>query len=133
MMKAQISITIVFVVVLSLGMTACQSQPETTQEPAQTSPSAVDIKTVIQQYIEQDAALKGAFLLQDPRTDQVLSLSFDHVHETVHELDNGISSVCVDFTDMAGTIYDVDVFVKANQATPEKLVLHKVNGEEVTP
>ena len=92
-----------------------------------------DVKQAIADYVQQDAALRGAFLLLDHRDGSVLRLSFDHVHDQVHEGEDGGHFACVDFKDAAGNVYDVDVFVKrAGQGyQPARLVLHKVNGEVV--
>lgn len=133
MRKTQVAFVAVWVAALSLSLTACQAQKEAAQTPAQSPPSETDIKASIQRYIEQDRALKGAFLLKDPRSDQPLVLSFDHVHEAVHKSEEGVYSACVDFKDAAGKVYDVDVYVKSTQANPERLVLHKVDGKAISP
>lgn len=93
------------------------------------------VKQSIAEYVQQDEALRGAFLLPDPRDGAVLRLTFDHVHDQVHTAQDGGQYACVDFVDVAGNVYDVDVFLMpAGQGyQPSSLVLHKVNGEVVAP
>ena len=136
MIKRHFANVAILLVVLYTGLAACQSQVETAEEaPAQTPPSDADVKAAIKRYVEEDVALKGGFLLKEPRTDQVQILSFDHVHEAVHEVEDGRYYACVDFKDTAGNIYDVDIYLKgtATELKPDNLIVHKINGEEVNP
>ena len=136
MIKRQFTNGAVLLIVLYVGLAGCQSQVETAQQaPAQTPPSDADVRAAITRYVEEDAALKGGFLLKDPRSDQVQVLSFDNVHEAVHEVEDGRYYACVDLKDTAGNIYDVDIYLKgtASELKPDKLIVHKINGEEVNP
>lgn len=91
------------------------------------------VKT-IESYVQNDARVKEAFLVLDPRSGEPIRLTFDHVHEGVEAHDEGYVA-CVDFKDRTGKVYDVDVVV-GKDAGPEqvaKVFLHKVDGEPVTP
>ncbi|MDA2934691.1 hypothetical protein MYX82_10165 [Acidobacteria bacterium AH-259-D05] len=136
MIKRHFTNGAVLLIVLYMGLAACQSPVETAQQaPAQTPPSDADVKAAIKRYVEEDVALKGGFFLKDPTTDQVQVLSFDHVHEAVNEVEDGRYYACVDFKDTAGNIYDVDIYLKgtATELKPDNLIVHKINGEEVNP
>ncbi len=90
------------------------------------------VTTAIADYVRHDSQLKGGFLIIDPRTDAPLELAFDHVHEGVHATEDGAWVACVDFTDTAGALYDVDVVVRlGEEAEVERVFLHKVNGRAV--
>lgn len=90
------------------------------------------VRAAIDVYVAKDVALKEKFLLLDPRTDAPLALAFDHVHDGVQPHDGGYRA-CVDFTDAAGTRYDVDVVVSLAGEEPEvrEVFLHKIGGEPV--
>jgi hypothetical protein len=86
----------------------------------------------IETYVEQDAQVKEAFLILDPRTGEPLRLAFDHVHAGVKPHDEGYVA-CVDFKDSFGKVYDVDIVTKksSQQFEVAKAFLHKVEGKNV--
>jgi len=89
----------------------------------------------IESYVREDVALKETFLVLDPRSGVPLSLSFDHVHSGVHPHEKGYRA-CVDFTDEAGTIYDLDVVVEVagdKESVVRAVWVHKVGGEAAAP
>ncbi len=90
------------------------------------------VTAAIADYVRHDSQLKGGFLIVDPRTEAPVKLAFDYVHEGVHSTGDGAWIACVDFTDAAGAIHDVDVVVRlGEEAEVERVFLHKVNGQTV--
>lgn len=82
------------------------------------------------------AHIRGAgdtLTLTDPRVGAPVSMTFDHVHESVNETPGGRYVACVDFRDVDGTVYDVDYYVGREDGAlrVEDLVLHKAAGESV--
>lgn len=71
----------------------------------------------------------------DPRTNSPIQLEFDHVHEGVEATSGGRHVACVDFRAAAGTIYDVDSYVKQENGSYRvgDIVMHKAGDEEVLP
>ena len=112
--------------------------PTADARPAENDEVDADTKArvlgAIEAYVKEDEALKEKFLVLDPRSDEPLvALSFDHVHAGVHPHEQGYRA-CVDFTDDAGDLYDVDVVVSLDDqegSTVQKVWLHKVAGEAV--
>ena len=105
--------------------------------PAAAAPELTDsqrqqVLASIASYVEQDEAIKGSFLLLDPRTSQPLALRFDHVHQAVEPDGDGYLA-CVDFKDSAGKVYDVDVVValEGGATRVEQVRLHKADGVAV--
>lgn len=86
----------------------------------------------IERYVREDAAIKGSFLIVDPRSAQPLALTFDHVHSGVKPDGEGYLA-CVDFKDTRGRLYDVDVVVKLDgeSAKVQAVRLHKVEGQSI--
>jgi hypothetical protein len=86
----------------------------------------------IERYLAADAKLKKSFLLIDPRTDRVLRLALDHVHDGVMAHGSGYAA-CADFKDKAGKVYDVDLVVEIenDQAQVREIYLHMADGKQV--
>jgi len=88
----------------------------------------------IKSYVDRDTDVKGRFLILDPRSDEPLALTFDHVHEGVHPHDRGYVA-CVDFKDRTGKVYDVDFVIGKASGSDSFAVrevhLHKVDGKAV--
>jgi len=102
---------------------------------AQTDPdeaTKAQVREAIEQYVEQDARVKEAFLILDPRNGEPLRLAFDYVHEGVEPHDQGYVA-CVDFKDRAGKVYDVDIVMETGSDGLDvaKVFLHKAEGKEV--
>lgn len=91
-------------------------------------------KKAIKEYVQQDQALKGAFLIRDSRTSTVRELTFDYVHDTVHETEDGRYFACVDFK-QGEKVLDLDFYL---EETPgghfqiSDIVIHKIDGKDVT-
>lgn len=101
-------------------------------------PAAVDegtkakVRLEIERYVAADTQLKGYFFIIDPRSDKVLRLTFDHVHDGVSVNPKGYIA-CADFKDKAGKLYDVDIVVDATDepAQVREILLHKVEGKPI--
>lgn len=92
------------------------------------------VKQAIKEYVEQDTALKGAFLIKDPKSSAVRELDFDHIHDSVHETQPGAYYACVDFKE-GEKILDLDFYLKETSAgrfEVSDIVIHKVDGKDVT-
>jgi hypothetical protein len=91
------------------------------------------VRSAIQKYVEEDVALKDAFLVIDPRTGEPLRLAFDNVHAGVTPHEKGYLA-CADFKDRTGKVYDVDLVVgKARDRwEAKKVLLHKIDGKLLT-
>jgi len=87
----------------------------------------------IDRYVQKDVELKKSFLIVDPRSGEPVRLTFDHVHQGVKPHTKGYLA-CVDFTDEAGGLCDVDVVVggSGNEMTVQEVFVHKVDGNPVT-
>ncbi len=88
------------------------------------------VRQEIERYVSSDTQLKKYFLIIDPRTDRVLRLTFDHVHDGVAAHPKGYVA-CADFRDKAGKLYDVDIVVDPAQV--REIYLHKVDGKPISP
>lgn len=102
--------------------------------PLSTALALTPLAAVTQGYVKQDVALKGGFLIFDPRTGNPLRLDFDYVHQGVKPHEDGYLA-CVDFKDAAGTVYDVDVVVSRSGTTVavQKVFVHKIDGKAQVP
>ncbi len=91
------------------------------------------VRQEIERYVAADTELKKFFFIVDPRSDKVLRLTFDHVHQGVGVHAKGYVA-CADFKDKAGKLYDVDIVVDAaNEAAQvREIFLHKVDGKPIT-
>lgn len=87
----------------------------------------------IDRYLQKDIEVKKSFLIVDPRSGEPVRLTFDHVHQGVKLHAKGYLA-CVDFTDAAGSLYDVDVVVggSGSEMTVQEVFVHKVDGNPVT-
>lgn len=86
----------------------------------------------IERYVEEDSAIKGRFLVVDPRTSAPIALTFDHVHDAVKP-EGSQYLACVDLKDARGQLYDVDVVVALEGGSPRiaEVRLHKVDGKAI--
>ena len=75
----------------------------------------------------------GTYPIEDPETDQTLSLELVRVHEErLARTAPNTYFACVDFAAADGTVYDVDFFMTGTSAEDlefEDFSIHKVNGE----
>lgn len=93
--------------------------------------TAAEVRQAIESHVKKDIASKDSFLLIDPQAGKPMSLTFDHVHQSVNKV-NGEYVACVDFQS-AGKTYDVDFFIQPQDGGWEvsRLRLHKINGQEI--
>ncbi len=91
------------------------------------------VRQEIERYVSSDTQLKKYFFIIDPRTDKVLRLTFDHVHDGVAAHPKGYVA-CADFRDKAGKLYDVDIVVDAASDTAQvrEIYLHKADGKLIS-
>lgn len=111
-----------------------------TEHPSEHSAAAqqVDKNTLavaIERFVKEDAALKGgAFLVVDDKTGQVLQLSLHIVHrERLSRVGRYTYFACADFKTPAGKTYDLDIFMKGENAehlTVTEISVHKEDGKE---
>jgi hypothetical protein len=123
-------LTLLATVLMAFGPAAMASAMEA---PPLSDDQRQQVLDSIERYVQTDAAIKGTFLIVDPRSLKPLVLTFDHVHSTVKPAGDGYLA-CVDFRDASGRLYDVDVVVTLDGASPEvqTVRLHKVEGVAIT-
>ncbi len=101
------------------------------EEAAMTAKRDAEVRAALEDYIKKDVALKGGFFIRDAEKDTVQSLAFDNVHMGVHGMPDGSFFACADFMDVAGKVFDLDVYAKPG---PEegweivKILIHKEDG-----
>ena len=124
--------SVVIMAVAALFVLPTSVSPSGTQAEI-TETTKAQVIDAIEKYVEQDAQVKEAFLVLDPRNGEPLRLAFDHVHAGVEPHEKGYAA-CVDFKDRAGKVYDVDIVVgkTAKRMEVAKVFLHKVEGKAVT-
>ncbi len=91
------------------------------------------VQSAVEQYIKQDAELKGGYFLRDPKENAVRDLQFDYVHQGVERTTAGEYLVCVDLLDQSKNRLDVDFWLKptgTGDLAVLKIRIHKVNGVE---
>ena len=97
------------------------------------APTATDVADAVENYVRQDAKMKGGyFLVYDPVRQVPLALTLDRVREDgLRMIDDHEYFTGADFKTDDGSTYDLDVFMKG----PDKdhlevaaITLHKENG-----
>lgn len=117
--------------VFAVAVAVAVARVASAEPPSIGAKTTTDVRRAIQQYVDRDARLKGAFMVLDPRTDTPLALRFDHVHRKIESHPEGLAA-CVDFKDTGGKLYDVDVVVSPSPGhAVRRVVLHKVEGQAV--
>lgn len=115
---------------LCLTVSAQQTAPTTapTAPTTQAEPSAVD---VIARHIEENSE-DGVYRITDPRSGEELALSLAEIHTGAHPVESGEVYHCADFTDSAGTLYDLDMYVGERDGTTQvvEVLIHKAGGQE---
>ena len=92
-----------------------------------------NLARAIESFVEADINLRGAFLVIDPRTNEVLKLNLDKVHkERLSHIGDDVYFACADFNADNGTVYDLDIFLhgkNTDNLTVTEISVHKENGE----
>ena len=92
-----------------------------------------NLAQAIESFVEADITLRGAFLVIDPSTNEVLKLTLEKVHkERLSHVSNNIYFACADFYEDSGKIYDLDIFLQGNNTdnlTVTEISVHKEDGE----
>ena len=92
-----------------------------------------NLARAIESFVEADINLRGAFLIIDPRTNEVLKLNLQKVHkERLSHIGNDVYFACADFNANNGKVYDLDIFLHGNNTdnlTVTEILVHKEDGE----
>ncbi len=127
---------------LMIGFLYGLNQEHPQEHPAEHPSAAIKIDkdnlaTAIEQFVEQDAAIKGGyFLVLDDKTGEVLKLKLDRVHkERLASLGDDTYFACADFSipNPKAKTYDIDIFMKGKAPHDLKvteIMIHKENGKE---
>lgn len=102
------------------------------EEPEASVPAA-EIRAKIESAIHSQ---NDELRLTDPRTEEAVTLAFDHVHEEVVPTEGGRFHACVDYTGPDGAVWDIDYYVDEageGEYRIEDIVIHSIDGESVLP
>ncbi len=116
--------------VMSLLALAGQAQPAGDEVKPET---AAKVRSAVEKYVKQEAALKGGFFLRDAASGQVRDLRFDYVHDGVNLTPESEYRVCVDFVDPSKNQLDVDFDLKpaaSGELEVTRIKVHKVKSGE---
>jgi hypothetical protein len=133
------STVVVMVAALALtvpAVSAAQEHPEHPEEGDATGPALTEaaLASAIESYVESVASRQGGtYPLEDPETGKTLELTLERVHEErLARVGEDTYFACVDFSASDGTSYDVDFFMKGENADDleyQDFSIHKVDGE----
>ena len=88
-----------------------------------------NLARAIESFVEADINLRGAFLVIDPSTNEVLKLNLEKVHkERLSYVGDDIYFACADFNADDGKIYDLDIFLRGtntDELTVTEITVHK--------
>ena len=91
-----------------------------------------NLARAIESFVEADINLRGAFLVIDPRTNDVLKLNLKKVHkERLSHVGDNVYFACADFNADDGTVYDLDIFLQGNNTdnlSVTEISVHKEDG-----
>ena len=92
-----------------------------------------NLARAIESFVEADINLRGAFLVIDPSTNEVLILNLDKVHkERLSHIGDDVYFACADFNADDGKVYDLDIFLQGKNTdnlTVTEISVHKEDGE----
>ena len=96
--------------------------------------SKESLAEAIEEYVEQDAALKGGyFLVYDKEQKNSLILELEKVHkERLSKIGEDVYFACADFKTPQGKIYDLDIFMQGPDKEHLKVTevaVHKEDGK----
>ena len=91
-----------------------------------------NLARAIEDFVEADIILRGAFLVIDPKTNAVLKLRLEKVHkERLSHIGEDIYFACADFNAKNGKVYDLDIFLQGSNTdnlTVTEISVHKEDG-----
>ena len=91
-----------------------------------------NLARAIESFVEADIILRGAFLVIDPSTDEVLKLNLEKVHkERLSHVGDDVYFACADFNADNGKVYDLDIFLhgkNTDNLTVTEISVHKEDG-----
>ena len=92
-----------------------------------------NLALAIESFVEADINLRGAFLVIDPMTNEVLKLDLEKVHkERLSHIGDDVYFACADFNADNGKVYDLDIFLQGKNTdnlTVTEISVHKEDGE----
>ena len=92
-----------------------------------------NLARAIESFVEADINLRGAFLVIDPSTNEVLKLNLEKVHkERLSHVGDDIYFACADFNADDGKVYDLDIFLhgtNTDELTVTEISVHKEDGQ----
>ena len=92
-----------------------------------------NLALAIESFVEADINLRGAFLVIDPNTEEVLKLTLEKVHkERLSHIGDDIYFACADFNAANGKVYDLDIFLhgkNTDNLTVTEISVHKEDGK----
>ena len=92
-----------------------------------------NLARAIESFVEADINLRGAFLVIDPSTNEVLKLNLEKVHkERLSYVGDDIYFACADFNADDGKVYDLDIFLRGtntDELTVTEITVHKEDGQ----
>ena len=91
-----------------------------------------NLARAIESFVEADINLRGAFLVIDPSTNEVLKLNLEKVHkERLSHIGDDVYFACADFNADNGKVYDLDIFLhgkNTDNLTVTEISVHKEDG-----
>ena len=91
-----------------------------------------NLAQAIESFVEADINLRGAFLVIDPNTNEVLKLNLEKVHkERLSHIGDDVYFACADFNADNGKVYDLDIFLhgkNTDNLTITEISVHKEDG-----
>lgn len=124
-MKREVIVSIVVIGLMALAGHSRAAGEEIKPEVA------AKVRTAVEDYVKQEANLKGGFFLRDSTTGQVRDLRFDYVHSGVGLTPENQYQACVDFLDPNQKRLDVDFYLSPTPSGDfqvSKIKMHKVDG-----
>ena len=92
-----------------------------------------NLARAIESFVEADIILRGAFLVIDPSTNEVLKLNLEKVHkERLSHIGDDVYFACADFNADDGKVYDLDIFLRGtntDELTVTEITVHKEDGQ----
>ena len=92
-----------------------------------------NLARAIESFVEADINLRGAFLVIDPSTNEVLKLNLEKVHkERLSHVGDDVYFACADFNADDGKVYDLDIFLRGTnteELTVTEITVHKEDGQ----